>query len=209
MSDCLIEDYHFGPIQLSLLNSVSGIHFQPELLTPFELNRYSLFKNEKRQTEYLATLQLKNHLFESEEINYKPSGVPYLKHESSPHISISHSYIYIGIISAPFPIGLDIEKIADKILRVSSKFINAQERLHFDLASPKSLTTLWTIKEVVYKAAQVEGLDFKDDIVVTPMQEGLFLADVKKEDQWFYVEITTFVKDEYIISFNTTPLVQK
>ena len=208
MPFCLIEDINFNEVRIAIIqnNPVSDSDFS--FMTENEKVRFENFSSEKRKREFIGIIRLKNHLFTNEEISYTENGAPYLVNSEKEFISISHSYIYIGIAAAPFNIGLDIELISGKAAKLSPKFMNAREMLSFDISSPEETTRIWTIKEVIYKIACCPGLDFKEDIHVRKESDRYF-ADVRIEGKWFTTEIITFVKDNYIMSFNQKALVQK
>lgn len=204
----MIKEKNIGKIQLVTLTNDFVLENFVGNLSDKERLRFESFQSEKRKKEYLGVIRLKNHLFEKEEILYEENGKPYLKHQKNTFISISHSYIYIGMVAGPFPVGLDIEKISPKVLRVTEKFINEEERKNFDLSSEEQMTRLWTIKEVLYKIISIVGFDYKDHIVVR-YENGRYIGEVFIENKWYTTEIATFVKDNYVFSLNKTPLVPK
>lgn len=208
MPFCLIEDIYFDEVRIAIIqnNPVSDSDFS--FMTENEKVRFGNFSSEKRKREFMGIIQLKNHLFTNEEIAYTENGAPYLVNSKKEFISISHSYIYIGMAAAPFNIGLDIELVSNKAAKLSSKFMNTHEMISFDTSSPEEMTRIWTIKEVIYKVAGCPGLDFKEDIHVSK-KSNCYFADVRIEGKWFTTEIITFVKDNYIMSFNQKALVQK
>ena len=85
-------------------------------------------KLEKRKKEWLIPRILLNKIFKSEtEIKYTPDGKPILKKETG-NISISHTENCIALAFHPIhSIGVDVEKISDKVLKVKSKFLNKEE----------------------------------------------------------------------------------
>jgi len=133
-------------------------------LSEAERLRYNGFISSKRKLEYFYTRLLWSHFNINTSILYLPSGKPYL---SNGHISISHSRNKIAIAySKQSEIGLDIEHFNEKIFRIASKFISPYEQTHFDLSNHQLLTTIWSIKEAVYKLVDIPGLRFKEDICV-------------------------------------------
>jgi hypothetical protein len=112
------------------------------------------------------------------------------------------------MIIANFKIGLDIELISDKVIRVTSKFINKKEEMCFDTHSAEEMIRIWTMKEVLYKIASFPGLDIKKHIQIE-RKDDTYWGSVFINEQWYVTEIATFVKDNYIFSYNTKALVQK
>lgn len=139
-------------------------------LTKEEQVKYASFISAKRKLEYYYTRLLWASFSTNTTISYLSSGKPYL---SRGFISISHSRNKIAIAySTLCAIGLDIEHFNKKIFRVQSKFISPYEREHFDLSNHQLLTTIWSIKEAVYKLVDLPGLRFKEDICVLEIEKS-------------------------------------
>lgn len=67
-------------------------------------------------------------------------------------VSISHSRSELAIaIGHTTPIGVDIENLRTQLLRVTSRFLNADE-LDFWTRSPERLLQAWSAKEAAFKA---------------------------------------------------------
>ena len=121
---------------------------------------YSHLKSEKRKKEFLACKILLNHFDENLKISYSENGSPNLSNHQ--YISISHSGDLVCIIISDQKIGVDIEQISDKSLRLKEKFINSH---HTKLNKEKS-TLIWCIKEAVFKFHKIGNVDFIKDISV-------------------------------------------
>lgn len=133
-------------------------------LTIEEHKKFIGFTSSKRKLEFFFTRYLWKSFNTNTFIRYFASGKPSIE---IGHISISHSKNKIAIAhSSTFDIGLDIEHFNDKIFRIQSKFTCPYEIEHFDLTDHQILTTIWSIKEAVYKLVDVPGLRFKEDICV-------------------------------------------
>lgn len=82
------------------------------------------------------------------------TGAPYLPEYPSLHLSISHTrgYAVVGVSEA-HPIGIDIERLGDKVERVVSKFLTDEElALAYGLDNARlALHLLWSAKEAAYK----------------------------------------------------------
>jgi 4'-phosphopantetheinyl transferase len=208
MPFCLIEEIKVGEIRLVFIQNSFILDKNIFLLTEKEQKRLTIFSTEKRKKEYVGIITLKNYFFENEEIAYHDNGAPFLLNRRNQFISISHSHIYIGMILANFKIGLDIELIADKVKRVTSKFVSEKEALLFDIHSAEEMTRIWTMKEALYKVVSSPGIDIKEHIQIERKNE-VYFGSVFINEQWYVTEIATFVKDNYIFSFNIKALVQK
>ncbi len=94
-----------------------------------EILRLNSFRNHKRKLEFLSVRALLQHLLDDnyEKIVYGPERKPYLK-SNSHNISISHSKDYTSIIlSKKKRVGLDLEFMSEKILRIANKFLREEE----------------------------------------------------------------------------------
>ena len=166
-----------------------------ERLSDSERMRFESFGAKKRKLEYYFTRVLWRSFTVHQQINYTLTGRPCIKNG---FISISHSGRTIAIsYSNQHPIGLDIEHFNPKISRVQNKFLSPIEKERFDLNGKENMTTLWSIKEAVYKLLDIEGLSFKEDIEVLEIgklnrvrvQFGLF----KKEFTFSRIIFETFI----------------
>jgi len=137
------------------------------------LNRLSSMKSDIRKKEFLSVrLLLKSFGFSDYDLTYDDFGKPILKNGC--FISITHSVDYSAVAISKFPIGIDIEKKRDKILKIASKFIGFEanyliNKNHFYL---RNLTIIWVIKEALYKLYSKPGISFKNQLLVIPFGEG-------------------------------------
>lgn len=105
--------------------------------------------------------------YTAEELCYDEKGKPYLK--DGKHISITHSYIFSGIIiSDSISVGIDIEKKRENILKIAPKFTSLKTK---DVDTDKSLliqklTIIWAAKESLYKIFSPPGLFFLKHIFI-------------------------------------------
>ena len=121
----------------------------------------SHLKSDKRKKEFLACRILLNYLNKNLKISYSENGSPNLNNHQC--VSISHSGDLVCIIISKKEIGIDIEMISEKSLRLKEKFINSH---HTQLNKEKS-TLIWSIKEAVFKFHKIGNVDFKKDVFVT------------------------------------------
>jgi len=118
------------------------------------------FNSVKRQLEFYHLRFLWKTFYTNQKILYKPTGKPYLK---SGFLSMTHSHQRVVIaFSNKQNIGIDIEKISEKLDRVKHKFLHKNDTFQ-DLTD---LTRLWTVKEAVYKLFDGDNLFFMDDVEV-------------------------------------------
>lgn len=104
---------------------------------------------------------------------------PFLADEAF-HFSISHCGDHAAaIVSRSQRVGIDIENITPRVVRIKEKFLGLSERAAWgldvpDKASPHSaqaiaqLTLLWSAKEALYKWWGRGELDFQDHMKILP-----------------------------------------
>ena len=109
--------------------------------------------------------------FPLEVIQSKSGEKPFLP-ENSFHFSISHSdKIAAAIISQTQPVGIDVEMITDKALRVAHKFLSEEEMQLIGNDSKEDATLLWSIKETVFKWYGLGSVDFREDMQIKNITE--------------------------------------
>lgn len=134
------------------------------ILTSFEEERFTSFKSTKRKLEFYYSRILWRSFSKSTTIQYTTAGKPFIEKGS---LSISHSKNIIAIgYSEDAVIGLDIEHFNPKIHTIHKKFISAKEAERFDLFDPIILTTIWSIKEALFKMTAIQALSFKNNFEI-------------------------------------------
>lgn len=186
------DDFRLGYIPLNQIDMTSNAISKP--LT------------QKRILEKNGVWQLVKNMFEgNNEILYEPSGRPYLYGDAqNKFISISHSKNFVALASSQKRIGIDIEEINERILKVRSRFLNDRE---LDLINATDLefnTIAWCIKEVLFKLSKNEGLDFKIDLLILEEIEPRkkFQCSMKEENEMKEVIVEIVRVDKLIIAFN-------
>ena len=170
-------------------------------LTPTEKERFNSIKATLKQQQFIATRYLRDQLFGPIPIEYNAIGAPFINHEG--HISISHSSNTVGIAYCKeFQVGLDIELITGKAKKVYSKFLSEKEQTFFDLNSESELTRLWTAKETLYKIANRKGIDFKTELLLSPINKNTLKGEIIQASGSDLVEIYSFAHTDFMISFN-------
>ena len=138
------------------------------VLTKSSRTRLDSMKSELHQKGFLSVRHLlKEAGYSDNDLFYDEFGKPYLK--DGKHISITHSYTFSGIIiSDVVPVGIDIEKQRDKILKIAHKFTPFEEYKtianHDALIS--KLTIVWGAKESLYKIYGKKKLLFLHHIFI-------------------------------------------
>jgi 4'-phosphopantetheinyl transferase EntD len=145
-----------------------------ELFNPLDLKQQSLervlsMKSKVHQRGFLSVRHLlRDFGYTDQDLYYDGNGKPHLK--DGKHISITHSFIFSGVIISDDEVGIDIEKQRDKIGIIAKKFVdyefyylnkNAEDYV-------RKLTVIWGIKESLYKLFATPGMLFKAHFLVIP-----------------------------------------
>ena len=131
-------------------------------------NDYKLYLERKAnhmQRQFLAARKLISLVDSDLRVFYKDE-VPFLS--DNRNISISHSEEMVAIlISKDNGIGVDVERISEKVNSIKSKFLN-QKELHYLSGDQETikLTRAWTAKEAIYKALRKPGIIFSENILL-------------------------------------------
>ena len=130
--------------------------------------RLQSMKSELHQKGFLSIRHLLKEVGYSDfDLIYDEFGKPHLK--DGKFISITHSYTFSGIIiSETCPVGIDIEKQREKILKIAPKFTPFEEYktiANVD-ALVRKLTIVWGAKESLYKIYGKKKLLFLHHIFI-------------------------------------------
>ena len=143
--------------------------FQPLNLRPQSLKRVLGMKSELHQRGFLSVRHLLREFgYTDQDLFYDENGKPHLK--DGKHISITHSFIFSGVIVSDKEVGIDIEKQREKIGIIAHKFVDYE----YNYLNPtdndyvRRLTVIWGIKESLYKLFAIPGMLFKEHFLVIP-----------------------------------------
>jgi len=144
------------------------------------MDELNAFKSDSRKIEWLAVRVLLYALTkETKVIRYHPTGKPYFS-DHKLHLSISHTKGYVAvIISETNEVGIDIEKISERVHKVAHKFVRDDEWLPEDpIQKTNALLLIWSAKEVMFKCMNEEAVDFREHMYVEAPKSGntLFIA---------------------------------
>lgn len=165
----------------------------------------SAIQSPKRQLEYIVPRLILEFLLEEEVmVDYTVHGKPFLRN-SRFEISLSHTNGYAAAVVSPVSkVGIDIEKIATRVLNIQSRFLSAEELGFVDKGlEVEHLLLLWSAKESVYKAMEEEGVDFKEELHTapfTPLSKGVIrIQELRTQAQRFF-ELEYYVTEEYVLT---------
>ncbi|MCL1674808.1 4'-phosphopantetheinyl transferase family protein [Elizabethkingia meningoseptica] len=104
----------------------------------------------KKVAEVLMVRKMLKQLLPEHKILYKENGEPYLE-PADKEISISHSFPLAAIAISDKKVGIDLERIKDKIVKIRHKF-TLHESSFIEASEEKEyLTAIWCVKESLYK----------------------------------------------------------
>lgn len=162
----------------------------PELLAQLKTLRPAkeipAYKSEVRKQEWLASRILAYQLLEkftSEKFVLRSNehGKPYFP-ETSLHVSISQSAEQVVVaVSACYEVGIDIEKIKPKALKLAFKFLSEKELTYIKNDETKACL-YWSAKETLFKMYSRKQLHFIENLMLEPAPEadkGMFTGHVK------------------------------
>ncbi|MGB2129350.1 MAG: 4'-phosphopantetheinyl transferase family protein [Flavicella sp.] len=156
--------------------------------------RLKAMRSETHQKGFLSIRKLLEIAgYGDDELYYNQEGKPFLK--DGTHISISHSYEFAALIMSDQPVGIDIEKNRNKIVKIASKFVGTEQSYVDKLNPLAQLSVIWGGKEALYKIVETPGISFKNAIHIAPFT----LKNLKAEA---YTLIEN-IKTEYTIHFET------
>ena len=176
-------------------------------LSPEENHHFNKLKGRKR-LEYVSArhlVHLLTGLDHRNPIHTDLTGKPIFLWDQTLHLSISHSHQYAAaILSKTSKVGIDIQLIVPQMQKVAKRVFSSTE---LSFASSENelemLHILWGIKEAVYKAFGLGGIDFKNQISVQSFiyqyPKGSFKAGLTKENQTItYSGIYQFLPEGYV-----------
>ena len=147
--------------------------------THFESKNIEKIHHEHRKNQNIAARITLNLLANKKVyLKYQKNGVPYC--DEFQFISISHSNMVATVIAANNPIGIDIQHINNKILNISSKFINTRDILLNNEENNTNLHLAWCSKEAIYKTLNGLKCSIKDDIIIDlERKTGAYMSNDK------------------------------
>lgn len=87
-------------------------------------------------------------------------------------VSLSHT---IGLAGAIFhrdtPVGIDMDFIREKILKIGSRFLDKSE-IEFLEKDPLHYTMAWSAKESIFKCQGKRGVSFRENILLEPFSSS-------------------------------------
>ena len=196
------ETKKYGPVDVHLLyyeNFVTSEH--EHNLLPGEFKRLQQLKHPARRREFVATRVLRTLVFGNDPIHYSVLGAPYIEGEG--FISISHAPHVVGLATCTdFPVGLDLEPIRSKVLRVKHKFLSANESASLDTESVVEMIKVWSGKEALYKLAGRKAIIFKESLLLTKINAEHWDGRICFPESKRNVTMNIEQSNDFVISVN-------
>ena len=174
-----------------------------------ELEQY---KCASRRVEYLAARVLLKELTGKElKIAHLPSGKPFLP-SSSFNVTVSHTKGYVALGIHPCKdVGIDIEQVSERVLKVCSRFVRPDEAIGTPMLSDEKrlhkLLLIWSAKETMFKVLNEAGVDFLEHLQVVefvPQLSGTFKGQEYRTSSLSNFAIHYLVHPEFVLTYLTT-----
>ncbi|MCZ8146040.1 4'-phosphopantetheinyl transferase family protein [Flavobacterium sp.] len=171
------------------------------LLQDYSLIRLHKLKSEVHQKGFLAVRHLLQHLgYADTDLTYDTSGKPHLS--DGHHVSISHSYGFAAVAISDENLGLDIEAMRPKVLKIAPRFMDVDTHLTgLSLAEQlQKATIIWSIKEAVFKIKNEKGISYPNHISEQPFApaEGTTVARLDFKHQTEFFPVHFIQREDYI-----------
>lgn len=161
-----------------------------------------------RRLQQLATrflLKQLNQDFPIEAIATTESGKPFLPAHDL-QFNLTHTTDLAAVILSDFScVGIDAEKIDQRILKIEHKFLNNEERESLteltEIEKISRLTLYWTIKEAVYKWWGRGGIDFANDILIEPSNLTLENTGVRFAQTGEVLNVSSFLLHQHWVTY--------
>lgn len=166
------------------------------------------FRTENRKKEWLATrVLLKELLGEELRITYEEDGSPYLSEAPDMMISISHTKGYVAVYCCENKrVGVDIEYLSDRVVKIKNKFLSEEELSCIDLADEaKHLLIYWCAKETLFKLIRQTGVDFCRHLHIEPFplqKEGFVQVRETKTSKAEVFKLAYIITPEFVFTYN-------
>lgn len=147
--------------------------FREVRLKDSSLARLEGMKSESHQKGFLAVRMILQHLdYTDFDLLYDEFGKPHLKPQGCSikdlELSISHSHDFSAIVISEQKVGLDLEQLKDKTLKIAPRFMDISHLENLSTEEKiKKATVIWGIKESIFKLKNEVGISFSDHISET------------------------------------------
>lgn len=144
--------------------------FNQVRLKPSALERLKSMKSQSHQKGFLAVRMLLQHNdYTDFDLFYDEFGKPHIKPQGCSikdvEISISHSNDFSAIVISEQKVGLDLEQLKEKTLKIAPRFMDVSHLEGLpENEKIKKATVVWGIKESIFKIKNEKGISFPNHI---------------------------------------------
>ena len=174
--------------------------FRAVSLRDTSLFRLEGMKSEEHQKGFLAVRMLLQHLgYTDYDLTYDEAGKPHLS--DGKHISISHSHEFSCICISNKLMGIDLEKLKEKTLKIAPRFMEVKHLENLStLEQIEKSTVIWGVKESIFKIKNEKGISFPEHIFEAEfdLKEGKCEADLHFNNQIENFQIQFYNVEAYI-----------
>ena len=174
--------------------------FRAVSLKDTSLFRLEGMKSEEHQRGFLAVRMLLQHLgYTDYDLTYDEAGKPHLS--DGKHISISHSHEFSCICISDEPMGIDMEKLKEKTLKIASRFMDVLHLENLSITEKiEKATVIWGIKESIFKIKNEKGISFPEHIFENPfnLKDGMCSAELHINSAIETFKIRFYKVEDYI-----------
>ena len=174
--------------------------FRAVSLRDTSLFRLEGMKSEEHQRGFLAVRMLLQHLgYTDYDLTYDEAGKPHLN--DGKHISISHSHEFSCICISNKLMGIDLEKLKEKTLKIAPRFMEVKHLENLStLEQIEKSTVIWGVKESIFKIKNEKGISFPEHIFEAEfdLKEGKCEAELHFNNQIENFQIQFYNVEAYI-----------
>jgi phosphopantetheinyl transferase len=114
-------------------------------------------------------------------------------------------------LSDSLKVGIDIECIHDRILKIRSKFVAAKEDVFLkeDNFLTENLILIWSAKEALFKMDGKGNMDFRKNISIKPFHlqdSGFIMGAISKNNLVHEFPLSYQKIQDHMMVFVTTPI---
>ena len=174
--------------------------FRAVSLRDTSLFRLEGMKSEEHQKGFLAVRMLLQHLgYTDYDLTYDEAGKPHLS--DGKHISISHSHEFSCICISNKLMGIDLEKLKEKTLKIAPRFMEVKHLENLStLEQIEKSTVIWGVKESIFKIKNEKGISFPEHIFEDEFcfSDGKCSAELRFNNQIEKFTIQFYKVEDYI-----------
>ena len=174
--------------------------FRAVSLRDTSLFRLEGMKSEAHQKGFLAVRMLLQHLgYTDYDLTYDEAGKPHLS--DGKHISISHSHEFSCICISDELMGIDLEKLKEKTLKIAPRFMEVKHLENLStLEQIEKATVIWGVKESIFKIKNEKGISFPEHIFEDEFcfSDGKCSAELRFNNQIEKFTIQFYKVEDYI-----------